>query len=620
MNMKCKTFFSSLLIAIIVFVVATTHVLVPSINAQEGYKLKRINLEGNVTFSTKRLLEQMVMRSNGGLRRLLFWKEPYRYSENVLQRDLKRLVRFYQAEGFLHVKTDYILTKDDEHETVNLMIKILEGNPIVINEIHYELITRGSEDQQSVENVFKKIEPSLMMKQGIRFRDQAVEQDEQTIVKAFSNKGYPYAQVRVELQVNRKANIVDPTIYIETGPKCVFGNTEIIGNKIAPIQIIHKKLAFQRDQIFSQQLIQKSQREIYKLGVFQYVTLKVPIDENRTVLPVQVDVKEAPRLTTKFGVGYGKEDMFRTFVDLRYLGFLGGIRRLSFFAKHSGLEPYHFNVKFVQPRFMTGRTSLTINPFIKREKEPGFKIDRVGNNFILQHNFSTYVDGYINHTFEHDNLSVSSITREQALNNTTIKLYNKSSIAIGLAHDNSSPAFFPNKGMFNAITFTLSGIGFKSDFHFMRLLLEFRRYKQIVEGWIFAYRTKWGWMNPTSGDLFTPIEERFYAGGSSSVRGWERSQLGPKSDEGRPLGGNSYLEGSGELRFPIWRKLSGVTFIDFGNVWQRSSGYVFSELHYAGGLGLRFKTPIGPIRFDVAVPIFEDKKPVQFHISVGQSF
>ena len=116
------------------------------------------------------------------------------------------------------------------------------------------------------------------------------------------------------------------------------------------------------------------------------------------------------------------------------------------------------------------------------------------------------------------------------------------------------------------------------------------------------------------------MEERFYSGGSSSVRGWGRSLLGDLDENGDPIGGKSLMEFSLELRYPIYGYLSGVIFGDAGNIWDESVEYQIDELRYSAGVGLRLDTPIGPIRFDVARPVDDVDTDIQFHISVGQAF
>ena len=127
-------------------------------------------------------------------------------------------------------------------------------------------------------------------------------------------------------------------------------------------------------------------------------------------------------------------------------------------------------------------------------------------------------------------------------------------------------------------------------------------------------------MKPLYEDKVTPLEERFYSGGSNSVRGWGRSMLGPVSSVNKPLGGNSQAEASAELRYPLYKMLHGVVFYDIGNVWSDYLTFPWSELRHAGGAGLRFQTPIGPIRMDLAWPLGEGKRSMQVHVSIGQAF
>ena len=140
------------------------------------------------------------------------------------------------------------------------------------------------------------------------------------------------------------------------------------------------------------------------------------------------------------------------------------------------------------------------------------------------------------------------------------------------------------------------------------------------QGLILASRLQIGSMQSIKSGESTPIADRFYAGGSNSVRGWERSDLGPKSDDNLPMGGNSLAEASIELRYPIWNILSGAIFLDLGNVWSGTYDHDIHQLEYAGGAGLRVKTPLGPLRFDVATPLSIADKEIQFYLNIGESF
>lgn len=455
------------------------------LHAQEDYQLKSIEFHGNHTFSDRHLGNKIVMR---GKPKLTFWKKHDRFSENVLQGDIKRIIRYYQTEGFLHAAVSSSFDIDQEDQSIKIIFNISEGSPILVQNFRNKIVTQDSHSESRVGEVLETIQ-SLALREGKRFRDAFVETDQKTIAKVLSNSGYPQAKVKPEFLVDTNKDLVDVIFHIYTGQWCFFGEVKITGNIKTPASAIRKQIAFEKGDIFSQELIQKSQRRIYQLGVFQYVTIKALLGDNKeTIVPVQIVVKEAPRLTSKLGVGYGKEDRFRISLDLRRRGFLGGARRLNLFAKHSYLEPYHLSLKFIQPAFLNPRASLVLNPFLKQEKEPGFTIDRVGGNITYQQSFATFTDGYLNYSLEQDNLKISHMTREQALNNLDVKIYNKSSVTIGLARDSSTLPLFPNKGMFTSLTTTLSGLGFESDFHYARIALEGRRYHEFYDGWILAYR------------------------------------------------------------------------------------------------------------------------------------
>lgn len=596
---------------------------VSPIRAQEGYALTGIDFVGNRAFSKSDLLQQMTQRSKSGVGKLAFWKKSPRYNEETLQRDLKQIVTFYQIEGFpqAEIKSSALKT-DDRKRIVKLDIALSEGAPAIIQKLTYWISAIDSSHTLLAQQIFNtQIRPSLKAKIGERFRDEIVRLDQQEIVNQFSNSGFPNAQAFIQLVVDPATNAVNLTYRIETGTRHKFGSTEVIGNQRITNSAIRKQLAFKPGDLFSQEKVQKSQQQIYQLGMFQFVSIKMQVDKSQDqIIPAQVVVKEAPPVSTRIGVGWSREEQVRTFIDFRLLGFTGAARKLSISAKHSGLEPFNIDLKWIRPAFLSPQSSITLNPFYRKETEPGFSVTRGGGNLTYQRHFATYSDGYLNYALERDDLSVTTITRQQALDSSQLKLYNKSGITLGFAHDSSLPLFSPNRGMFSALTFTLSGLGFNSDFHYSRLLIELRRYLALNHNWVAAFRVKAGTMSSWKSGEFTPIEDRFFAGGSSSIRGWARSQLGPKSIENRPIGGNSLLELSAELRYPILDWLGGVAFVDAGNVWPSALSYPMNDLHYAAGLGLRFKTLIAPIRLDVALPVFEGRNPLQIHVSVGQAF
>ncbi len=590
-----------------------------TVNSQVNYKVTDIDFEGNHTISSSRLSENMLTYGTGTFKRVFLRKDPFFFDSQILKDDLARLKKLYQSEGFLNVNINDKLKTDHDDKSVKINIMISENAPVLVDTVEYHFDNKTSE----AEAILEKLKKKLQLKNGIRFRDEALKDDETYIVNAFTEQGFPYISVFSGLKFHRALYSVAIIYKFDTGPLCTFGKIKVVNNKRTPGVVIRKQLAFKEEDLFNNSLIEKSQIQLYQLGFFQSVSIQYKLPKEKVnLIPVQVNVKEASRLTTKFGFGYGREDKFRVFSDIIRLGFLGGTRRLNLFIKHSGLEPYNVNLKFTQPAFLSPRTSFNLESFVRKEHEPGYKLQRIGTSPTLQHIFSSKTNGYFGYNLEQIDQEISEATVEKSFQRLAYNLYNKSSIKMGIIRDSSHPKFTPQQGTFAALHYMFSGLGFNSKYHFMKLIMEFRHYREIDNDVVFASKIKVGSMKPwREGEAqITPLEERFFAGGSISVRGWARSQLGPKNNENIPVGGNSLLESSFELRFPIWKIISGATFLDIGNVWTKSLTYPFNDLYYALGAGVRISTPIGPIRLDIGRPVFRNVQDYQVHLNVGQAF
>jgi outer membrane protein insertion porin family len=200
--------------------------------------------------------------------------------------------------------------------------------------------------------------------------------------------------------------------------------------------------------------------------------------------------------------------------------------------------------------------------------------------------------------------------------------YPKEGINLTVGYNSSDPLFTPRSGISAALSTTFSGLDWlrSDEYRFNRLLFDLRGYTILTEDFVMAARFKAGSIRSFDSPEFIPFEERFYAGGSVSVRGWGRSLLGPLDPRGNPIGGSSLLETGIEFRVPEGSTISWVAFLDAGNVWETPLTYKIDDLQYAGGVGLRYATPIGPLRLDIAHPIGHGSQQVQWWFSIGHAF
>ncbi|MCF7859074.1 MAG: BamA/TamA family outer membrane protein [Candidatus Cloacimonetes bacterium] len=584
--------------------------------AKEDYFIGKVQFVGNNTISDARLLKNLIIKPENLAQRLLFWKKTAAYTEMYLDDDIQRIIADYQREGFLNVKVEVKKEINAKTGKINLLYYIQEHNPILVNNIELEIISPTPEIQNSVMQFLVSNKENWPLQNNRRFRDADVFALRKVFFNLLLNRGFPSSDIEQEIIFTDKKKKVDVVYTISTGKLCKFGNITVLGNERTSTKVIKKQLSFQ-DKQYSQNLLQENQRRIQQLGVFKYVTMKSLLDQIESDrLPIEIFVQEMPEWSVKFGIGYGLEDRFRASVNLLKLNFLGDARSANVYIKHSYLEPYNLSLKITQPALFGPYNSLISKSFVKKEKESAYTLESFGSIMTFQNIITSSLSGFFSYRFERSLIDLANDIEDNPLK----EYYNKSTVSQGMNFDDSEPAFYPDRGLFAAYSFSISGLKLKSKYHYVQGLIDIRKYNELWADLVFAGRVKLGAMKPIWGDQATPLEERFYAGGSTSIRGWSRSRVGPKNETGTPIGGNSYLEFSAELRQKIYKFVYLVVFMDAGNVWKEYNAHDLNELKYSPGAGLRFKTPIGPLRLDVAQPLWDEKSSVQIHLNIGHAF
>ena len=590
------------------------------VQAQENFEVRQINFKGNKTLEKDFLLERMALKEVSWLEKVLTKEEPFLYNEELVTLDIERLIRIYQSEGFLQV--DVKLQPpgiNEKREIVKLTFEIDEGEPVKIDTVTFEIV--GETVSFDVDSLRNRMLRELNLKEDERFRDQDISTDKQTVDDAFRSLGYAYSTTNYSLDLNTKEFITDIHYTIEPGPKAKVGETTISGNQHVSEEFIRKQLQYEDGQLYNKSLLNETRRNLYRLQLFRVVSV-LP-EKNRETLrspiPVKIYIEEAPRLSTRLGAGYGTEDKFRAFLDLNYRGFLGGARRINLYLKHSALEPYSASLRWIQPQFIGTKTSIALNPYMMRKSEPGYDTRTYGVNVPVTYRFNDWLTSKLTYYFEDVEQKVETGDEEFPDFEDGKFPYNKSGFLFSTVFDNSYPTFSPEQGFNISGGFKYNGFLFGGDFNYTRLWVDFRTYHDIGRV-VLALRLMAGGISSADTSNFIPVEDRFYAGGSNSIRGWSRARLGPKRETGTPLGGKSVFESNFEIRYPLFWRLSMVAFFEAGNVWERSYSYDLGNLGYSAGTGMRIRTPIGPVRLDLGFPLWNEKTSPQFFISVGQAF
>lgn len=603
-------------LALLICFVSTTNIVA----AQNNYEIRKIKFQGNKTFEKSELLTNLSIRESNFFTRVVQRKEASLYNDELIDADIERIKRFYQSEGFLSVEVGIdTLVVNEKKQTVDVFFLINENPPVTVNSVFVKL--GDKEPVLSSDTSVRRIARRLSLRPSNRFTDNELYSDVSVINDRFMNRGHIYVNTTFDLNLQADSNKVDLLYTIKPGPVTNFGGTTITGNKYVGEKVIRRQLRYKEGDVFNKKKLEDTRKQMYNLQLFRVVSL-TPQSNKETLLdpvPVQVYIQEMPRWSTRFGLGYGTEDLFRTFGEFTYRGIGGGTSRATLYVKHSNLTPYYVSLSWIEPQLLGSKLSVSVNPYAKQENEPGYNTQNYGINFPFSYPFGEYMRTSFTYYIEKVTQNVESNDADVPNPESNEFLYNKSGIYGSFTFNNAQPVISPVRGWLVSVGAKVNGYFFGSDFNYTRFWTDVRHYSKINR-FSLASRAMIGTINSSDTEGFIPVEDRWYSGGSNSNRGWSRSAIGPKRESGTPLGGKSILELNFEVRHPLFWEVELATFVDASNVWEQSLHYDLKEMNIAVGGGLRVNTPIGPIRFDVGVPVWNEKRSVQFFLSVGQAF
>lgn len=585
-------------------------VLVDALDPTRQWKVARIEFSGNQKFSDDPLRAAIVTKERPWYR---FWEERPALDPVTFTTDLERLRRFYEAEGYYSAVITYDL--DAERELITVRIEVREGEPVVISEIGVA-VTVKEPDQKP-----PPLPDKLPVKRDEVFREVEYQQGEQTLRASLLNSGYAHVQTQRKAEVNVDEQTARIHYGAQPGPLTFFGDTDVKGTDTVEPELILRELTYEPGEMYSLAKIAESREKLLALDLFG--TVRVGPGQTQgtpVILPMEVEVAEKPHREIKLGLGYSTEDQFRTQLEWRHLNWLGGGRRLSAQVKYSAIT-LAGAINFVQPHFLTPRTQGSMKFSHDQEKEETYLRNVTRFSPRVDHRFSPTLTAFVGYRVEYDKLNDIATATRAELGDIRREGMVSGPMA-GVVWNTSDDAFNPKKGHVITLAVDQAGAIWGGQYSFFKVTAEAKKY--IDMGWntVFASRLKLGLADAIGSDKNFPLFERFFAGGEKSVRGYGRRRLGPLSAADEPLGGLSLVEGSLELRRPVWKELNGALFLDFGQVSKRSFDLPLGNLRFSSGFGLAYSTPVGPVRLDIGFPFKPPRgdRAWQIHFSIGAYF
>jgi outer membrane protein insertion porin family len=487
---------------------------------------------------------------------------------------------------------------------------VLEGPPVIVSEVHVD-ISDGSSLSP----------PQLALKQGEIFVEESYHKGEETLRNFVLEHGYAHVTTERRAEVNLDQNQVIVWYQADPGPLSVFGETTVSGTNNVDPEIVLRELSYKSGEIFSPAKIAESQAKILALDLFGLVRI-VPKEVSRkpSTVPMEVQVSEKEPREIRVAVGYATEDEFRAQLRWQHNNWLGNGRRLSVEAKYSSITTTGA-ITLVQPHFFSPRTRGIISLRQDRDDEDTYVLNASRFYPRVEHGFTPQLVGFIGYRLEYDRFDKIGEAAIEALGGVRERGI-MSGPTLGLVWNTSDGPLNPTKGEVVSFSFGQAGKIWGGQYSFYKVTTEAKKY--LLLGWetILAGRLKIGFAEPLGAEENLPISERLYAGGEKSVRGYARRKLGPLDARGNPIGGLSLIEGSVELRRPIWGPLGGALFIDFGQVSLRSFDLPVNDVKFGSGFGLNYQTPLGPLALYLGFPWRPPRGEAswQIYFSVGAYF
>lgn len=576
---------------------------------EPNVRVSKVKIKG-AKVVTKQQIERIIGTDFPSIK---FWVKKPPFDEEVLKDDMIRIQRLYANNGYYDAKATYELKYNKNETRVEIKITIEEGEPIILTDIDLKIEGDLSDE------IKKQITDAVPLKVDETFSPNGYQQTKGVISEILYNRGYPKSDIEGEALVNRREKWARAKFVVKPGLIYKFGVIKVEGNEKVASYIIEREADFKEGKIFSLSKINETQANIFQLGLFRSVVIDPVYNDEEQIADIAIVVKERKQGSVKIGGGFGTEDKLRGQVIWTQRNFFGGGRRLEVSGKFSFITQ-RVETSVIQPYIVGKDSELSGTLNFQRDDVPSFK----GRSFLttaaLTKDFWKYYSVFssLNLQFSKIEDSATRTPEERSRENFFLTFIN-----LGFERDATDNILNPTRGTVVSTGLESSFSALGSDVNYLKGTIELRGYKEYRDV-VFAKKFTIGVIQPfgSTQTLDIPIFKRFFAGGSTSMRGFPFQKLGPLDRNNDPLGGNSLLVGSFEVRYPIYGDFGGVAFLDYGNVYTDEWSFPLQDIKYAPGLGLRYDTIIGPVRFDVGYALNPEPgiTRIQFFISIGQAF
>ena len=602
------------------------------VNEHAKVTVKEIRFVGNKAVPTGDLKSQMITQEGNFFS---FITSTGTYREDAFQRDEFVLQGAYYDRGYLFVKFGKpAIELSPDRRFIYITLTVDEGEPYDVG----ELKVSGKLLSESQESLLKLVS----IKTGDRFSRSQLTRDMNAVGDRYKDRGYAYANISPLTTVDAEKRIVNLELEVQPGEPVSIEKIEIAGNNKTRDKVIRRELRINEGDLYSSTAVRQSKARVTALGFFETVEINQRRGSGDDKMVLGVAIKE--KLTGTFQVGFGftgGESFFGT-AQLSQNNLFGYGHTASLALQISSIRQL-FQLSYLDPYVLDTKWTGSIELYRSQLLYSGFERDANGGS--LTGGYEIWEDFRFFTTYTLEGVSVVANGEGARLLHNQFSSGRTSSVRLSFNYDKRDNRLFPTNGHLESASAEFASSLFGSQNLFQRFRVIERFYRPLPFGLVFKANISLGYIRATDPvNRPVAISEKFFEGGINSIRGYVLRSISPTvpiastlhPDAGLidfQVGGNKELVTNWEIEFPIFEAagVRGVVFYDAGNAFSEKENFFQSSqrngtlplgLFHSVGAGVRWFSPLGPLRFETGFPL--TRRPTDdsylFEFTIGNFF